>query len=114
MAKLSEEKIVRILNLQRQLLEKIDEATETEFNLFEQFGETEQTMPELDELQNIRQRADTCYSRLYVIIKRIYESQPIASRANLELLEQTIEQAEVVSEVTTASIREIKSNWDLP
>jgi hypothetical protein len=113
MARLSEETITKIFDLQRQFLDRINEATATEFILFEQHGETEETMSELNELQNIRERADLYYSRFHIILRRIYESQPVASNANLELLAQTIEEAEAVSEATFASIQEIKRNWNL-
>jgi ribosomal protein S19E (S16A) len=70
-------------------------------------------MSELNELYNIRERADSYYSRFHIILRRIYESQPVASNANLELLAQTIEKAQAVSEATAASVREIKRNWNL-
>jgi hypothetical protein len=99
--------------LQRQLLERLDEATKTEFIIFEQFGETEDTIPELGELQNLRERVDSYYSRFYTTLRRIYLSQPAASNASLEILDRTIEEASAVSEATAANIQEIKRNWDL-
>jgi hypothetical protein len=57
MADLPEKTIVIIFTLQRRLLKIINEATKYAFIIFEQFGETEETIPELDELQNIRERA---------------------------------------------------------
>ncbi len=69
MAKLPDETLTTVFNLQRQLLERIDEATATGFTLFEQFGETEETIPELNELQSIRERADTYYSRFYTTLR---------------------------------------------
>jgi sugar phosphate isomerase/epimerase len=63
MARLPEAKVLIVFALQRTLLERLDEATRTEFDLLEQYGETEETIPELDELQNIRERANTYYSR---------------------------------------------------
>ncbi|MGK7874505.1 MAG: hypothetical protein AB4426_14715 [Xenococcaceae cyanobacterium] len=113
MAKLSDETITTVLNLQRQFLERIDEATAIEFALFEQFGETEATIPELEELQNIRERADSYYSRFYTVLRRIYESQPVASNANLELLARTIQEAQATTEAIRASIQDIKRNWNL-
>ena len=113
MARLSTETLNEAFALQQDLLERLDETTATEFIIFEQFGETEATIPELDELQNIRERADSYYSRFYTTLRRIYMSQPVASRANLELLTRTIENAQAVSDATSASIQDIKRNWGL-
>ena len=114
MAKLSDEIVARILNLQRQLLELIDEATATELTLLEQFGETEETIRELELLQNARERADTYYSRFYVTLRRIYESQPLASRDIVELLTRFINEAEATVEAVGATIQEIRRDFNLP
>ena len=58
MAKLPEDIVNRVFNLQKQMLLFINDAGVTELALFEQFGETEETLPELTELQNIRERAE--------------------------------------------------------
>lgn len=113
MAKLPEEIIDTVLNLQKQLLEQIDSATQTEYILLEQFGETEESLPELEELQTLKERTDAYYSRFYVTLRRIYESQPIASRDMLELLFRSIYEAELTIEAVQASIRDIKRNWSL-
>jgi hypothetical protein len=64
MARLSDKTITTVFDLQRKLLEILDESTKTEFSIFEEFGETEETLPELEELQNIKERADsTAYLR---------------------------------------------------
>lgn len=47
MAKLPEETLTIIFTLQRQLLQRIDEATATGFTIFQEFGETEITVSEL-------------------------------------------------------------------
>lgn len=114
MAKLPDEIITTVFTLQRQLLERIDEATATVFIMLERYGETDATLPELDELQSIRERADNYYSRFYVTLRRIYDSQPAASRDSLELLGRYINEAESTNEAIQASIQEIKRNWNLP
>jgi hypothetical protein len=114
MAKLPDEIITRILNLQRQLLEQIDEVTETEFTLLEQFGETEETSREFEQLQNVRERAETYYSRFYGTLRRVYESQPLASRDTLELLAKFINEAEATVEAIRATTQEIKRDFNLP
>lgn len=113
MAKLPEDIVNRVFNLQKQMLLFINDAGVTELALFEQFGETEETLPELTELQNIRERADLYYSRFSIVLKRIFETQPIASRANLELLQRTIAEAEANAEAMQASLQDVKRNWNL-
>ncbi|MFB2892381.1 hypothetical protein ACE1CI_05480 [Aerosakkonemataceae cyanobacterium BLCC-F50] len=114
MARLPAETLRNIFNLQQQLLEQIDEARAVEFVLIEQFGETEETIPELDELQSIRERADSYYSRFYVTLRRIYDAQPVASRDMLELVTRSMDEATAALAATTANVQEIKRNWNLP
>ena len=75
MANLPNETITTVLNLERRLLQLINEATAAGFIILEQFGETEETIPELDELQNVRERATSYYIRLYRLLLQISESQ---------------------------------------
>lgn len=114
MAKLPDEIITTVFTLQRQLLERMDEATATVFVMLAEYGETEATVHELDELQSIRERADTYYSRFYVTLRRIYESQPVASRDSLDIVARSINEAQAVADATLASVQEIKRNWNLP
>lgn len=113
MASLSDETITTVLNLQRRLLQLINQATATETILFEQFGETEATIPELNQLQNIRQRLTDPYSRLYILLLRIAESQPIAFGTMLNLLAQTIEQGQAAVDALQATIREVRGGWNI-
>lgn len=114
MAKLPSETFTTIFNLQLQLLERIDEATATEAMIFEQFGEVEETIPELEELQNVRERATSSYSRLYTLLLRVAEAQPAATSATLDLLTQSIEQAQANNAAIAASVQDVKRNWNFP
>ncbi|MBW4619374.1 MAG: hypothetical protein KME17_08450 [Cyanosarcina radialis HA8281-LM2] len=114
MAKLSNEAIAKIFYFQQQLLEKLDEATATNFQLLEQYGETAETLPELDELQRIVERANSYYTRFYVTLRQLYEAQPTARRDSLELLVKYMDEAEVTIAAIQASLQEIKRNWNLP
>ena len=114
MAKLSPQTLTKIFNLQRRLVELIDEAKRAEFNLFEEYGETEETIPELEQLQNSSERLRNPYSRLYTLTLAISEVQPIAPSAMLNLLAQTIERAQAAADAVEAGIQEIKRNWHLP
>jgi hypothetical protein len=58
--------------------------------LYEQYGENSDTIEELEELQNARERLVVPYSRLNTLLLRILESQPKADLAMLEILLQTI------------------------
>ena len=114
MAKLPDEIITNIFTLQRQMAEGIEEASAAEWAFLEQYGETEATIPELEELQNARERLTAPYSRLHRLLLRISESQPLASPAMINLLVQTTFQAISIIEAARASVREIESNWNLP
>ena len=113
MAKLPDEILTTIFSLQRKLAVGIEEASATEWILFEQYGETAETIGELEELYNARERLTTLYSRLHKLLLRILESQPTASAGMLDLLSQTLEQGQAVVNAAAASVREIKRNWDI-
>lgn len=112
MARLPEATVKIIFDLQKQLLERIDEATATEAIVFERIGEYEARF-ELEQLQNAKERARSSYSRLYTLLLRVAEAQPVANSAILNLLAQSIEQAAANNSATQASIQEIKRDWNL-
>ncbi len=113
MAKLPDTTVKIVFDLQRRLLERIDEATATEVVIFERFGENEATILELEQLQKVRERATSSYSRLYTLLLRVYESQPLATSAILKLLETSIEQAEATNAAAQASVQDTKRNWNV-
>lgn len=113
MANLPEATLNTIFNLQKQLFYIINEATATEYNLLEQYGETSETLSELEELFNIRERARDAYTRLFRLLLNIAQTQPIANQDTLELLRGTIEQVDLIVNALKISIREIKNNWSL-
>ena len=113
MAKLPDETKATILNLLGQLAELIDEASSTELGVFEQFGETETSIPIVEQLQDARERLRNPYNRLCTLFLNIAESQPNASAAVLNLLYQTIEQAQANADAVTATIEECKRDIDL-
>jgi hypothetical protein len=113
MAKLSEQTLTTILNLQRRFIEGIDEATALEALLFQQFGETEASESDLEQLQNIRQRLTDPYLRLSTLLLRVAEFQPLAPTAMLDLLAQTIERGQAAINAAQASVEEIRRDWNL-
>lgn len=113
MAKLPEQLILSILNLQRQLIEGIDAAAALETLLFQQFGETEETASDLEQIQNIKQRFTAPYGRLHNLLLRIAEFQPIAPDAMLDLLAQTLKNGQAAIDAGQASLQEIRRDWNL-
>ncbi|CAC5344267.1 MULTISPECIES: hypothetical protein [Planktothrix] len=114
MAKVYSQTLTIIFNLQRRLVELIDQAKTAEYHLFEDYGETEETIPELEQLQNGAERLRNPYSRLATLTLAIAEAQPIAPTAMINLLNQTVEEASASSDAVEASIMEIKRSWNLP
>lgn len=74
MANLTNETITTVLNLQRRLLQLINQATAAEQIILEQYGETEATIIALNQLQNVRERATSYYIDLYRLLLQIAES----------------------------------------
>ena len=112
MAKLPDPVISNIFIIQRRIIEYLDSTTATEFRLFERMGETAETLPELEELQNIKEKLRSKYSRLYNLLLRIAVSQPIASEDMLVLLYRSIELTEASIDASIASLQEIQRNWN--
>ena len=114
MVKLPPDTLTTIFNLQRRLVELIDKAKAAEYNLFEEYGETEETLPELEQLQNGAERLRNPYSRLSTLALAIAEAQPVAPNAMLNLLAQTLEGASATADAVEASTNESKRIWNLP
>jgi len=70
MALLPDDIMVRVLNLQRRLLEGIDAARAVEGAIFEIYGERETTATVLEQLQNATERLRNPYSRFYTLLSR--------------------------------------------
>jgi hypothetical protein len=114
MANLPQETLATLFTLQRRLFQIINLATAAEFKLAERYGETEETLLELEELKNTAERARLSYNRLNALLLRVAESQPVATSATINLLYQSIEQAQATAEAGEPSIQEVKRNWNLP
>jgi hypothetical protein len=114
MAKLSDENFNLIFNLLRQVAAEIENASATEWQLFEGYGENDLTIPELEELKGAKEKLTNAYSRLNTILLRILDAQPIAPADMLDFLERTIEQTQMVLYAAQASIIESKRIWNLP
>jgi len=114
MAKLPNQTISTIFRLQQRLVALLDTATSAEYSLLQQFGETQETMPELEAMDNVKERLRIPYNRLHRILQQVAESQPAATADVLDFLYRTIDQGEAIADASEASIQEIKRSWNLP
>lgn len=114
MANLPEETLMMVVNLLPRLFTVINLATATEHNLFEQYGETEATVYELQQIKNAGERGRLFYNRLYGLVLQIAESQPVANPDTIRLLYQSIEQAQLTADAVEATAQETKRSWNLP
>ncbi|MGA7934069.1 MAG: hypothetical protein WCA35_11025 [Kovacikia sp.] len=73
--------------LKQEALDIVDEATEIEFKIFDQFGETELVLSYIDEMKNVAEEAIALLSRLSTLQLQVAQSQPAAAPDMLELLE---------------------------
>jgi lantibiotic modifying enzyme len=112
-AQLSKETQKIVLELQQNLLVIIHESTSFQFMILENYGETEATLCDLEQLDNVQQRADTYYSRFSTLLRQIAASQPSATSATLALLSRSIEDAQGTVFALKATIQEIKQDWGL-
>jgi hypothetical protein len=99
--------------LQRRLLAIINQATAAAFIILEQYGETETTIIDLEQLQNARERAETYYSRFYTLLLQIAESQPLATAVMLNILTRSIEEDQATVGASEATIQETKRDWNI-
>ncbi len=113
MANLPSETLTKVFYLQRKLFEIINESTAVDYNLIQQFGENDQTISELDELQNIKERSRDSYNRLSRLLLMVAEAQPQADQDRLNLLYRSIQKTEASLEALNASTQEIKNNWSI-
>ena len=113
MAQLPLEVTETLWNLKRQALEIVEEATATEYSLFDAFGETEETLSYLDEMKNVAESATLSYSRLSNLHLQVTRSQPLASADMLRLLYTTIDTTSAGLPALKRSIKEVKQEWSL-
>lgn len=100
------------LNCQ-ELISIINAAKSAEYVLFTRHGETENTVNDLDTLQNIAEEATNNYQRLTNITLRIATIQPQADAATISILTQTISDVEARMAARLRSIEEIAIEWRL-
>ena len=112
-AEIPPETIAKILELLGRLSTLIDKASATELSIFNDYGETEDVLYMLEQLQNTKERGLSSYTRLSTLLLKISEVQPSAPRAMVEMLTKSIEQADSIVNAGEASIKEAKSDWNI-
>ena len=78
------------------------------------FGETEATLPYLDEMKNVAEEAETSYSRLFRLHLQVTQAQPTASNNLLEFLQQSVSRTQIRISAWKRSVQEVKQEWNLP
>ena len=113
MANLPETTLETVFNLQKQLFQILNQASATDYCLLEKYGETQETLAEVEELQNIKEKARDSYIRLSRLLLTIGEAQPTFSQNTLDLLYKSIQQTDATIAALKASTQEIKKNWKI-
>jgi hypothetical protein len=76
-------------------------------------GKSQNTTYRMDEMKNVEEEAIALYSRLSTLHLQVARSQPIATPATLELLEQAILRTVARIPALERSIQEVKTEWNL-
>jgi len=113
MANLSDETLLVALFRQGRLLKLLDEVTKADMTIYERFGETENTITTLAQLQNSRERLTNSYTRVGTLLQRVHESQPQADTSLLELFYRSVAEALATADAIEATVKETKRDWDL-
>ncbi len=111
MAEISKETIQKILELMGRLSILIDTASSSELFIFNTYGETQEMVYVLEQLQNTKERGVSSYSRLSNLLLKVFEVQPSAPIALVEMLVQAIEQAQATVDAGEATIKEARNDW---
>ncbi len=111
MAEISKETIQKILELMGRLSILIDTASSSELFIFNTYGETQEMVYVLEQLQNTKERGVSSYSRLSNLLLKVSEVQPSAPIALVEMLVQAIEQAQATVDAGEATIKEARNDW---
>ncbi|XWK87543.1 MAG: hypothetical protein U7127_25650 [Phormidium sp.] len=80
MAELPEEALTIAFNLEKRLLQLTYQASNLGFRIWEEFGETDTSIADLDLLQNVTEQARANYTRL---TKQLFEMAASRSKSNL-------------------------------
>lgn len=110
MAKIFAELLNTLIDLQKLLLESINEAKASKYILLERSGETIST---LDELTAIALQSANLYTQLSRLLIQVSQIQPAITSTMLEFLLERVSTVEKRVPALQQSIKEIKQNWSL-
>ena len=113
MARLDSATNQSLTQLLEQLLALIDQARETEFQIFSQYGETELSIVAMNELVDVAQKSADFYRQLSNFRLRIAEAQPDIANDVLALLVERLELMRNSIPAFERSISEVKLIWRL-
>lgn len=113
MAEIAKETIEKILELMGRLSILIDRASSTELSIFNTYGETDEMIYVLEQLENTKDRGISAYSRLSTLLLKVSEVQPSAPVAMMEMLTKAIEQAQATVDAGEATVHEAKNDWSI-
>lgn len=113
MAKLWSETTEVINRLKQESLEIVDKSTALELKLFEQFGESEQTLSYMDEMKNVSEQAIASFSQLSSLQLQASYTQPDLPVDILQILDKAIERTQARIPAWERSIEEVKIEWNL-
>jgi flagellar biosynthesis chaperone FliJ len=112
-AEISKETIEKILELLGKLSILIDTTSSTELSIFNTYGETEEMVYVLEQLQNTKERGISSYSRLSTLLLKVSEVQPSAPVAMIKMLTKAIEQAQATVDAGEATVKEARNDWSI-
>lgn len=112
--KISDDFKQQLCALQGQLLDLIDEATSVERVLFETYGETEQTLADLEVLMGIQEQAADTYQRTTTLGVRTAQDPPALAITTMKLLQQAQQVGQQRLVPLLRSVQEIRNDWELP
>jgi hypothetical protein len=112
-AEISKETTEKLLELMGRLSILIDTTSSTELSIFNTYGETEEMVYVLEQLQNTKERGISSYSRLSTLLLRVSEVQPSAPVAMIEMLIKTIGQAQATVDAGEATVKEARNDWSI-
>ncbi len=113
MAQLPIQTTTLVNQLKQQALNIVDQSLALELKIFEQFGETEQTLAALDEMKNAGEDAASAYSQLSLLQLQIAKIQPDAPADVLNLLTKAIERTQLRIPALERSIQEIQQEYNI-
>jgi hypothetical protein len=113
MVQIPEEIAANFWVILQQLLLLVNKSSSVEYEILQQFGETEISTLALESLTEIRQEVSDRYSQLTQALLRIASIQPIASNDSLLVINDRIVNIQNRIPALLRSIEEIKQDWGL-